>query len=172
MEWFDIINILGSATPSILIGVFLASMALLAAKNKISFPVKYGWILWVCLIFSGSLLVGIGIVKGYERILIKIQKNDQYAILDSLTIDEKKTLQSFIEKETLRRCFNIRKRGPLKALERDGVVYNTSEDQSRSYCYNIERWAYYHLLKHPELLTHKSGKGEFLSPPPHNTNEY
>ena len=156
MDWLiGIVNSLGGATPSVLIGVLLASMILLLIKNKIRFPLKYSWILWVCLVFSGSLLVGIGMVKGYEYVLEKEHKKAQYAGLEFLTPEEKKVLKSFISKKKINGCWNqYRFDGALKALERDGVIYLIYKDTKWPWtnCYNIERWAYFYLQEHPNLL--------------------
>ena len=124
-------------------------MALLFAKNKIKFPQKHVWILWVCLIFSASMLAAMGLVKSYEYVVNKIQEKEK---MESLTNAEIEILNRFISKRKLTHCFS-RASSTLKVLEHDEVVYLVSKDTKTHYrCYSIHRWAYFYLLDHPELL--------------------
>ena len=125
-------------------------MALLFAKSKIKFPQKHIWALWACLIFSASVLTAIGLVKSYECVVNKIQEKDK---MESFTQNEIKVLSAFIDKKTLTRWFDNPDLDTLSVLERDNIVYKLKRSKSGGYtCYGLEKWAYFYLLEHPELL--------------------
>ncbi len=148
-----LIHSLGETTPTILIGIIVTSIVLLLAKNKIEFPKKHIWIIWVCLFFSSSLLLGRGIVKGYEYTLKKFREKNKYARLESLIQAEIDILDRFINKKKLSSCYQPTNMGPLKSLERDKIIYLVSGNTNANFkCYNIERWAYFYLCDNLRLL--------------------
>ena len=153
----SLINSLGGATPTILIGALVASMALLLLKNKIGIPEKYIWKIWVCLIFSASMLVAIGIVKGYEYNLNKSHEKKLYSRLEFLTPKEKEFLNVFIEKNTRTRFVGGRNWVDVRTasvLENDGIIYRAETfNESKSGCvFNINNKHFIFLQKNPELL--------------------
>ena len=147
----SLINSLGGATPTILIGVLITSMSLLLAKDKIKFPQKHIWLIWVCLFCSASMLTAMGFVKSYEYIENKFQEKEKYERLESLTQNEIKALSSFIDKKTCTWCFRNPDLNTLTMLERDKIVYKLKSGSVFT-CYGLEKWAYFYLLEQPELL--------------------
>jgi hypothetical protein len=148
----EIITSLAGAAPYILIGICISSIILLVAKNKIEFPASRIWILWTCLIVSGSMLLGAGIVECYKNYLEK-QKNDKrIETLRNLTPKEKEVLRPYIEKESKSQYVeNIRFRGEIVSLERAKIIYFAGA-HGLYRIYNIEPWAFTYLTEHPELL--------------------
>ncbi len=145
----SLINYLGGATPTILIGILITSMFLLFAKDKIKFPQKHIWTIWVCLIFSASMLTAIGLVKSYECVVNKIQEKER---MESLTQNEIEALSAFIDKKTFTWCFDNSDLNTLIVLERDKIVSKLRNDSIFT-CYRIEKRVYFYLLERPELLT-------------------
>lgn len=107
-----------------------------------------------------SLLIGMLMVELYHSGLKPFHEN--YAMkrkiekrVEKLTTGEADVLRPFIEEKTLSQIIQNRNRtGAVDALERDGVLYLIREDKIiHVWYYNIERVAYFYLLKHPEMLS-------------------
>lgn len=152
----NIIRFLGGATPTILIGVCLTSMLLLLIRNRIRFPTKYLWILWMCLISSGSLLVATGIVKGYETVLERQHQKEKYARLQDLTPGEIKVLKHYVRLNT-RSVLLSRSYGEIivaSVLEDAGILHQSKviEKEEGTCVYDIDDACFKYLKKNPKLL--------------------
>ena len=163
----EIFNRLIGLSPPILIGVFAFTMLKFIIPDKFIDKIniahldhKTSRLIWVVMLASASLLLGILLVELYNAGLKPFyndyMKNQKLkSRLEFLTDAEIVFLKKFIEKKTLSQWIHSRhKIGAIAALERDDVIYLVQEGQAYNWIYNIERWAYCHLLKHPELLTH------------------
>lgn len=163
----EIFNRLIGLSPPVLIGVFVFTMLNFIIPDRFIDKINFAQLdhktakrMWLAMIASVSLLFGMLVVDIYNTGL-KPFYNDYMknlkleSRLKLLTDDEIVFLKRFIEKKTLSQFVNIRdKTGAVDALERDDVIYLIKENkEARFWHYNIERWAYYHLLEHSELLT-------------------
>lgn len=144
--------------PSVLIGVFLGSTMMLSIKNRVGFPKEKVWIVWVVFVFSGSLLVGHGIVQAYNYGMNSWRLEVQKENLHKLVPMEKEFLAWYIDKET-KTSFAYSpsdySKGMLIGLEKKKIIYTAKEVKNRvgeGAYYNIEDWAYEYLKEHPELL--------------------
>ena len=161
-----IFEFLGGLSASTLIGVFLFAILnrfvpekFIEKTNILKMDKKASRRSWLLIMGSGSLLFGMLVVDLYSTGL-KPFYND-YALkyklenrVEKLTADESNVLRPFIEEKTLSQWIHIRnKTGAVDTLVRDGVIWLVQEKKETGYWhYNIERWAYFYLLDHPEAL--------------------
>ena len=163
----EIFHRLIGLSPPVLIGVFVFTMLNFIIPDRFIDKINFAQLdhktakrICLAMIASVSLLFGMLVVDIYNTGLKPFyndyMKNLQLeSRLKLLTDDEIVFLKRFIEKKTLSQFVFIRdKTGAVDALERDDVIYLIKENkEARFWHYNIERWAYYHLLEHSELLT-------------------
>ena len=161
-----IIDLLAGLSPPALIGILLFTMLNFLVPDRFIDKINIAKLdkktarkLWFLMIGSFSLLVGILAVDVYSTALKPFyddysQKSNLEKRVEKLTIDEANVLKPFIEGKTLTRSIHIRdKIGAIDTLERDKVIFLINENKEIHYwTYNIERWAYFYLLEHPELL--------------------
>jgi hypothetical protein len=85
----------------------------------------------------------------HEMRTIHIWKNR----LHRLTFEEKKLLQSYLQRHTHTRRWNLGS-GVVEGLVRDGILFRSSNAGSvvEGFAYNITSWAYDDIAKHPELV--------------------
>ena len=126
-------------------------------RNKVKFPSKYGWVIWAILIYSGSLLIGTGIVKTYDSFKNTKIEQRKYSRLKELTPNEKTILNYYIKYKTRSQRLDYRMfgLGDITPLIKDKIIYITEKHKEKyavRYTCNMENWAYDYLLDHPDLL--------------------
>lgn len=157
-------------SPPVLIGVVMFAMLnfivpekFIAKLNIAKLEQQTAKRMWLVMIAAISLLAAILIVDLYNSGLKRFyddymrKKHFEELIAEKITKDEVVILKHFLDKQGLTLCtygHNRKyKRSALKTLERDGIIYLMDTNKKEGFpCYSIERWAYFHLRKHPELL--------------------
>jgi hypothetical protein len=162
------LDLLAGLTPSVLLGVLVFTMISFFIPKRILTKINIAKLdnktanrMGFLLISSFSLLIGIlmvdlynsGLKPFYNDYMLKLNQENR---LDDLTNDEMIILKYYVERNTISRWFCQRELdGVVITLERDGLLFLAHKREIMGedwYCYNIERWAFFYLKRHPELL--------------------
>ncbi|MFC1532832.1 hypothetical protein ACFL7M_05660 [Thermodesulfobacteriota bacterium] len=160
----DIIKTLSGAAPHIviIIAIFLTSLILLIIKDKILLPLKYVWIAWVVILFSGSLITSMAGMKVYNKICEIQDRKNIIEKLHTLTPEEKKFLNYFVIKENKKHFWIAnnfwRDITAATLLEKDGIIHkidSINHHKEAGYLYGIDDYYFDYIQQNSSKLFSK-----------------
>ena len=148
MNFLELLKFIVTQTPGIIVGISIFTIILI--YNHYDFkitPIKIFFL-------SISLLTGLGVNEILKLIKKKLHDHFEFKkrtkYFKNLTLKEKDILRYYIENNTLEQI--LFPSGEITSLISNNILnYDRDEIGNKKY-YNIEKWAYNYLKKHPDLI--------------------
>lgn len=151
VTFINFVNALGGYTPTVCLGVFMGSVAILIIKRWFRFPNKLVPWLRVCLIFSLAFLAADQIVGWHES-------NKAKDVIRNLTPKEKYVLETCAKNNDASFLSRFTNDSTMIALTTKGIVYKAYEVHPSGAMYIVNQFYLDLARKYPELVASSKKK--------------